>query len=134
MAQFIKDVLLDAVSQFVPVSKPKLHCRPKWFNPKVQHKFNRIHTIRRKTKVKPTPYNTAKLKAAEENLSLTMENAKRSYEASLVQSFSSTKSNRIYKYISALKSNDQIPSCMYLNNTTVTTDEERPNYLITTFS
>ena len=124
--QFIKDVLLDAASRFVPISKPKSHCRPNWFNTEVQYKLNCIHTIRRKTKARPTTHNTAKLKAAEESLSLTMENAKRSYEASLVQSFSSTKSNKIYKYISALKSNDQIPLCIYLNNTTVTTDEERP--------
>ena len=94
--QFIKDVLLDAASQFVPISKLKSHCRPIWFNSEVQHKLNCIHTIRRKTKARSTPHNTAKLKAAEESLSLTMETAKRSYEASLVQSFSSTKSNKIY--------------------------------------
>ena len=85
----------------------------------------------KETKTRPTPHNSysAKLKAAEESLSLTMENAKRSYEASLVESFSSTKSNKIYKYISALKSNDQIPSCVYLNNTTVTTDEDEAKLL-----
>ena len=81
------------------------------------------------SKARPTPHNTAKLKAAEESLSLTMENAKRSYEATLVQSFSSTKSNKIYKYISTLKSNEQIPSCMYLNNTTVTTDKDKAKLL-----
>ena len=66
--QFIKDVLLDAASQFVPISKPKSHCRPKWFNSEVQHKLNCIHTIRGKIKARPTPHNTAKLKAAEESL------------------------------------------------------------------
>ena len=71
--QLIKDVLLDAVSQFVPISKPKSHCRPKWFISEIQHKLNCIHTIRRKTKVRRTPHNTVKLKAVEESLSLTME-------------------------------------------------------------
>ena len=72
-SQFIKDVLHDAPSWFVLISKPKSHCRPEWFNFEVQHKLNCIHTIRRKTKARPTPHNTAKLKAAEESLSLTME-------------------------------------------------------------
>ena len=85
--QFIKDILLDAASQFAPVSKPKLQRRPKWFNSEIKHKFNCIHTIRRKTDTRPTPHNTAKLKAPEKNLSLTMENAKRSYKASLVELF-----------------------------------------------
>ena len=66
--QFTKDVLLDAASRFVPISKPKSHFRPKWFNSEVQHKLYCIHTMRRKTKARPTPHNTAKLKAAEESL------------------------------------------------------------------
>ena len=37
--------------------------------------------------------------------------------------------NNIYKDISALKSNDKIPSCVYLKNTNVTTDEDKAKLL-----
>ena len=90
--QFIKDALLETTSRFVPKVKAKTQCRPKWFNSEIQHQLICVHTTRRKTKARSAPHNTAKLKAAEEKLPLTMKNAK---ESSLVQSFSSMKSNKI---------------------------------------
>ena len=57
-----------------------------------------------------------------------METAKHSYEASLIQNFPSAKPNKIFKYLSAIKSNNQIPSHMYLGNTS-TTDEDKTTLL-----
>jgi len=127
--QFLKGAISEAISQFVPVSKPKPQHRPKWFNSEIQHKLNCVHTIRRKTKTRPSPHNIAKLEAAEQNLSSIIENAKHSYETSLIQNFPTTKSSEIFKYISAIKSNDQIPSCMQLDSSTATTDEDKAKLL-----
>ena len=91
--EFLKGVILEATSKFVPTSKLKPQHRPKWFNSEIQHKLNCIHTLRRKTKARPSPQNISKLEAAEQNLSTTMENAKHSYKASLIHNFSFTKSN-----------------------------------------
>ena len=117
---------MKAISQFVPISKPKSQHRP---NSEIQHKLNCIHTIRRQAKTRPSSHNIAKLEAAEQSLSLTMENAKHSYKTSLIQNFPSTKPNKIFKYISALKSDDKTPSCMYLENTNATTDKDKAKLL-----
>ena len=81
-----------------------------------------MHTMRRSYRTNPT-----KLKDAEQQLSLIIDKAKYSYELSLIQNFSLTKSARIYSYISSIKSSDQIPSFIYLENITASSNEDEAN-------
>ena len=72
---FIKNAILVAVHQFTPCVRSRSQYRPRWFNFEIQHQLNRIHTMRRTARAKPTQYNITKLETAEQQLSLDIQKA-----------------------------------------------------------
>ena len=110
---FIKNAILEAVHQFTPCVRSRSQYRPRWFNSEIQHQLNCIHTMRRTARAKPTQYNITKLETAEQQLSLDIQKAKQSFESSIIQNLQSNPT-KVYKYISSIKSESQIPSSVYL--------------------
>ena len=109
---FIKNAILEAVRQFTPCVRSRSQYRPRWFNSEIQHQLNRIHTMRT-ARAKPTQYNITTLETAEQQLSLDIQKAKQSFESSIIQNLQSNPT-KVYKYISSIKSESQIPSSVYL--------------------
>ena len=121
---FIKNAILEAVHQFTPCVRSRFQYRPRWFNSEIQHQLNRIHTMRRTARAKPTQYNITKLETAEQQLSLDIQKAKQSFESSLIQNLQSNPT-KVYKYISSIKSESQIPSSVYLETCSSSLDEDK---------
>ena len=112
----IKQVIYQALESFVPKFTTKQYQHPIWFNSKVRHELNRIHTMRRKCRIHPTTVNKKKLTVAENSLQQTMSKAKLEFESSLINDFAFSNNNRIFKYISSFSKSDLIPASMYYND------------------
>ena len=53
----LKEILSEAIPLFVPKVKLRSYQRPKWFTSEIQHSLNRIHSLRKKVRKSPSPYN-----------------------------------------------------------------------------
>jgi len=74
-----------------------------------------VHTTRKKVKRNPTEHNKVTLKSAKDKLQQLITSSRQAFEASLVDQHSFTNSNRIYRYISSLKSSKSIPEATSLD-------------------
>ena len=110
-----KNIISEAVLQFVPKICPRKHPRPKWFNSEIQHHLNKVHTLRRRCRSKPSTNLLSQLSLAEAELSEQMSTAKHDFEFQLVRDLAVSNSNRIYKYISSLSSSHQLPPIMHFD-------------------
>ena len=117
-----KGIISEATSQLVPRICSRKHPRPKWFNSDIQHQLNRVHTLRRKIRSNPTPALLSKLSNAEAKLSEATTNAKQNFESQLIHSLAANNSSQIFRYISSLTRNHQLPSVMYLGDSKASTD------------
>ena len=68
---------------------------------------------------------SSQLCESEARLSEAMATAKLNFESQLIQDLAANNSTRIYKYISTLSSNHQLPSIMYLDDTQAYTSYDR---------
>ena len=84
---YLKLAIHFALENYVPKVVSKQHQHPVWFNSGIKHELNRIHTMRRKCQLHPTPNNKSKLTTAEAHLQLRMNNAKMDYESALINNF-----------------------------------------------
>ena len=116
-----KGIISEATSQFVPKICSRKHPRPKWFNSDIQHQLNRVHTLRRRTRSNSTPALLSKLCNAEVNLSDAIANAKQNFESQLIHNLAANNSSQIFRYISTLTNNHQLPSVMYLGDSKAST-------------
>ena len=121
----LKQVILDAVSLFVPKIKIKSSPQPRWFTSEIRHNLNIVHTLRRKHRKNPTSTNCDKLSSAESNLQNLMSKVKSEYEDHLVSSFAHSDSSKIYKYIQSHSRNSTFPPTMYLDTIGTTPDFEK---------
>ena len=112
----LKDLLHESMDKYIPKKQQHPPNRPQWFTSEIQHCLNKLHTIRKKVKRNPTEHNKSTLKSAEENLQQLITSSRQAYESSLVEQYSSSNSNRIYKVISSLKNNRSIPAAMSLDS------------------
>ena len=112
----LKQIIHQALESYVPKFTTKQHQQPIWFNSKVRHELNRIHTIRRKCRYHPTTSNKTKLTAAESSLQQMISETKLEFESSLINDFAFSNNNRIFKYISSFSKNETIPAKMYYND------------------
>ena len=106
----LKHHIYTAVSSYVPKVYIKPYSRPKWFTPFIQHQLNRVHTLQRKCRKKPSLSSSQSLATLESELQLAMNKAKPEYEQSLINQFAQNNSSKIYKYISNITGHSSIPS------------------------
>ena len=99
---FLKHVIYQALSIFVPTITIKAHHRPKWFTSALQDQLNQLHTLRQRFLSNASPSNQAKLQSAEQNFQLAASDAKHSYENNFIN-FSTNRNSSIYKYLSFLQ-------------------------------
>ena len=64
----LKQLLKDAIHNFVPQLTIRKKQHPKWFTPIIKHHLNCVHSLRRKYENNPTDNNKHKLQAAENDL------------------------------------------------------------------
>ena len=118
----LKNTINDATSRFTPKVLIRPHQRPKWFTPSIQHKLNRIHSLRKKIKSSSSPFSIAKLLQAESSLQKDMEQAKTIFEHNLVNNFAFCRDHRIFKYINSITSHNSIPGFVHFGNTKAYSD------------
>ena len=116
-----KEIVSEAISQFVPKTCSRQNPRPRWFNSQIQHQLNKVHTLRRRCATNSTPHLSCRLASAEAKLSEAMTMAKHDYESHLIQDLDAKNCSKIYKYISSLSlaRSYQLPDIMYLDKTQV---------------
>ena len=112
---YLKQAIHFALENYVPRVVSKQHQHPVWFNSGIKHELNRIHTMRRKCQLHPTPNNKSKLTTAEAHLHVRMSNAKMDYESALINNFAFSNNSKIFNYVSSLSKNNQLPNTMYYN-------------------
>jgi len=114
----LKDLLYQSMDMF---KQQHLSSRPQWFIPEIRHHLNKLHTTRRKVKRNPTKCNKATLKLAEDKLQL-ITSSRQAFEASLVDQYSFTNSNKIFRHTLSLKSSKSIPEAMSLDSNSFSDD------------
>ena len=113
---YFKDIICTAVSQYVPKIYPRRYPQPKWFDSEIQHHLNKVHTLRRRYRSKPSPNLLSQLSLAEAKLSDEMSIAKQDFESQLIRDLVVNNSSKIYKYISSLSSSHQLPPIMHFDD------------------
>ena len=134
----LKEILKDAIDNFVPQFTIRKKQYPKWFTPTIKHHLNCVHSLRRKYKKHPTNNNKHKLQDAENELQLLMAEAKSNFESNLIHNFANRNNHLIFKYISSLTKSEYFPRCMYLGSDEATCDESKAslfnNYFYSVFT
>ena len=92
------------------------------------------HTLRRRYEKHKTELNKLKVDKTVIELQLAMTEAKYNYESNLIFKIAHTHHNKIYQYISNIKGQDNFSTQMFYNNQHACTNQEKPNYLTTTFT
>ena len=110
----LSNFILQLRSKFVPAITTN-SSSPRWFNSKIKHDLNCVHTLRRLVKKKPSTNRQIKLKETENKLQQLMYSTKQEYELSLV---SAGNTKKLYSYLHHLSSNATIPTCMFDSNST----------------
>ena len=87
----------------------------------------KILGLRKKVKRNPTEHNKHNLKAAENVLQQLILSARKTYESALIDQFSKSNSNNIYKFMSSLTSSRSIPTTMFLDSNTLNDDSSISN-------
>ncbi len=122
----LRFTLHNAISQFAPKVKLKPRkCFPKWYNSEIRLRLNRTRHFRKQAKCHPTTANVNRLEREDNYLNQLMTTSKMKFEASLVEEFAYSNSNKIYKYINNLLKRDNIPETMHFESQLATCDLEK---------
>ena len=110
---YIKTAILESCNRFIPKVRIPSTLSPRWFNADVRHKLNKVRTLRRRLKSKPTPQLATKLSRTEDLLAVQMQRSKEKFILELISTFIA-QPKRLYSYISSLSSTKpQISSILY---------------------
>ena len=123
----LKDLLFHVMATYIPKKRHHSQLRPQWFTSEIQNHLNKLHTLRKKVKRNPTEHNKHNLKAAENVLQQLILSARQTYESALIDQFSKSNSNNIYKFMSSLTSSRSIPTTMFLDSNTLNDDSSISN-------
>ena len=108
-------ILDDACSRFIPKTALRKSASPAWFTAEIRHVLNKIHTVRRHIKRKPTESQLAKLKTLEDKLQSMIEVSKEEYIAGLVDTFHS-EPKKLYRYLKKISSKQAVNTFIGLDN------------------
>ncbi len=83
---YIKSAILEC-NRFIPKVRTPSTLSP-WFNPTIRHQINKVNTLKRRLKSKPTPQLATKLAQMEDLLTVTMQSAKDQFIQKLTSTIS----------------------------------------------
>ena len=115
----------EAIDLFVPSTVVHHDHQPKWFNSEIRHHINCLHTLRRKYNKHPTDSIKSKIEESESSLLTKITDAKTNYENNLVTTFANKNNSKIYKYIKNITKSHSIPSTLFHNSCSVSTDSSK---------
>ena len=115
----LRDSLIDACHNFVPLRKSKSKQYPSWYTPHIIHSMNKIRSLRKliKSKQNPSTQLLDKVKILESNLPLEMAEAREAYQLQLVSSFANTPGT-LFRHLGNMVSSraNSIPATVHYNN------------------
>jgi len=112
---------------FIPFTKFHSHQHPPWFTPQIRHHIKRLHTLHRKLRQHPSDHIAAKVNSLKALLHEEITSAKNSYESSLINDFALADNKKIYSYIGNITKTRSIPSTIYFDSLTASSDLDRAN-------
>ena len=130
----LKSIILHSISIFTPVIKSKAHPKTKWINHELRHQLNKIHSLRKRCRINPTPIKIAQLSDAELQLQCNIPSARSSFEADIVTKFAYSDDNQIYKYIKSLSGHKGLPAELSYGFSIASTPTLKANFFNQFFS
>lgn len=110
---------------FIPKMRLRSSQFPKWFSADLRHQFKCLKTRRRKYARHPTVAQLESLMYAETDFQESSQQAKAQYERDLLSTFVDSRNPNIYKYTNFIKKGGTIPSTVFLEQVSATSDIER---------
>ena len=95
----LKNLILEAILHSTPITRARQSPYPKRFDSNIRHKFNKLRSLRKLCRHKPSPHNLLKLSFEEIQLQDNISLAKSEFENNLVYSFAFNHDHKIYRYI-----------------------------------
>ena len=123
----LKQLVLSALSLFVPKVKLRRHQRPKWFTSDIQNHLNKVHSLRKKARSTPSPRNLTNFASSESLLQAEMSEAKLNYESHLVSTFAVNKNYKIFNYLHSLTTQNTLPATVCSGSLTASSDADKAN-------
>ena len=118
---------------FIPKARIRCYQYPCWFTSELRHLSKCLCTLRKKISKHPSPYLQSKLVAQESDLRDKIQHAKSYYEAQIVRSFAGSSNSKIYNYIHSLSNASSIPSTVFLDSQSASSDISRAELFNTFF-
>ena len=84
---FIKSLIYEAMSLFIPKKQVKCRRDPIWFNSDIRHQLKCLRTLKRRSRLNSTPQCENKIQQLEDSLQLKLGLAKSHYETKLIESY-----------------------------------------------
>ena len=113
---YIKQAVFSGVNLFVPVVRQRAKSYPRWFSSDIIHDCNRLRTFRRAK--------SSKFARLKESLDRRISLAKLNYESSLINNLTSLNCAKVFNHIRYITQSSDIPSSMYLDNSSACSDKD----------
>ena len=124
----LKNLILEAILHSTPITRARRTPYPKWFDSNIRHKINKLRSLRKLCRRKPSPDNLLKVSFEEIQLQDNISFAKSEFENNLVYSFAFNHDHKIYRYIRNLSGQSQLPATMYFGSEEVSEDVDKANF------
>ena len=111
----LKEGILSACNQFVPLVHLPPRPSPRWFTPEIRHLIKKNRTLRKTVQRKPSSYRLDKLSSMEATASQLIQVSKDNYEANLVASFSCNP-RKLYSHLKQLSCDKLKPNFLTHNS------------------
>ena len=129
----IKLTITTGMDKFIPKVQLRNHQYPKWWTASLRHSYKCMRSIQRKYDSSPSAANFNKKIEAEAKFRTQSEQAKATYERELIDGIALGKSSCIYDYIRSIKDESKIPSTLYLDSISASSDIEKAELFNTFF-
>ena len=113
---YLKSLLQEAVSRYVPQVRISNGNMPKWFTPEIRHCINKLRYRRRKYRSNPSDTIRTSIATDERVLQDKINVAKSYWEKKLVEEFAGSGNHRIYNYIRSITRHAPLPNLMFLDS------------------
>ena len=118
----LSTIIKDCCDKFIPKSSRLSSRYPKWFDGAIRHNLNKIRSLRKKVRSKPSPDTESFLQRSELSLQEEIVAARSQFEASLVNQFAFHNDAKIFRYINSFHIQHSLPTIMNYGSVTASTD------------
>ena len=123
----IEQLLVEGMQLFIPLYKVHSNQDPIWYNSEIRHCINRLRTLRRRYKCHPTNHISSVIDSIENTLQDKIKVAKQDFESHLVNCYTLSNNNKIFKYLRSITKSRNIPSVMNFESLNANTDHSKAN-------